>query len=62
MAYISLNDSPVLTDDFDLYTPFVENIVEDIRHSQAPKTIAVTGYWGSGKTSVLAQVYLSLLG
>ncbi|MGI2178485.1 KAP family P-loop NTPase fold protein [Shewanella frigidimarina] len=62
MAYISLNDSPVLTDDFDIYTSFVENIVEDIRHSQAPKTIAVTGYWGSGKTSVLAQVYSSLLG
>ncbi|GIU24868.1 KAP family NTPase [Shewanella schlegeliana] len=62
MAYKSLNDSPVLIDDLDLYTTFVESIVEDIRHSQAPKTIAVTGYWGSGKTSVLAQIYTSLLG
>lgn len=62
MAYQSLNDSPVLTDDFDLYTTFVESIVEDIRHSQAPKTLAVTGYWGSGKTSILAQVYSNLLG
>lgn len=62
MAYNNLNDSPVLTDDFGLYTTFVESIVEDIRHSQAPKTIAVTGYWGSGKTSILAQVYSKLLG
>lgn len=60
MALKSLNDSPVLLDDFGLYTPFVKDIAEEIRHSQAPKTIAITGYWGSGKTSVLAQLYREL--
>lgn len=62
MAHKSLNDLPVLTDDFGLYTTFVEGIAEEIRQSQAPKTIAITGYWGSGKTSVLAQLYTQLLG
>lgn len=60
MAHQSLNDLPVLTDDFGLYTPFVEDIAQEIRQSQAPKTIAITGYWGSGKTSVLAQLYKQL--
>ncbi|SUI61448.1 KAP family P-loop NTPase fold protein [Shewanella morhuae] len=62
MAHQSLNDLPVLTDDFGLYTTFVEGITEEIRQSQAPKTIAITGYWGSGKTSVLAQLYAQLFG
>ncbi|MBO2588185.1 KAP family P-loop NTPase fold protein [Shewanella algae] len=62
MAHLSLNDSPVLIDDFDLYKAFVEGIAEEIRQSQAPKTIAITGYWGSGKTSVLAQLYAHLFG
>ncbi|MBW0280826.1 hypothetical protein B4O99_15000 [Shewanella xiamenensis] len=62
MAHQSLNDLPVLTDDFGLYTTFVEGIAEEIRQSQAPKTIAITGYWGSGKTSVLAQLYTHLFG
>lgn len=62
MAHQSLNDLPVLTDDFGLYTTFVEGIAEEIRQSQAPKTIAITGYWGSGKTSVLAQLYKQLFG
>lgn len=62
MAHKSLNDLPVLTDDFGLYTTFVEGIAEEIRQSQAPKTIAITGYWGSGKTSVLAQLYKQLFG
>lgn len=62
MAHQNLNDLPVLTDDFGLYTPFVEDIAQEIRQSQAPKTIAVTGYWGSGKTSVLAQLFKELFG
>lgn len=62
MAHKSLNDLPVLTDDFGLYTTFVEGIAEEIRQSKAPKTIAITGYWGSGKTSVLAQLYAQLFG
>jgi len=62
MAHKSLNDLPVLTDDFGLYATFVEGIAEEIRQSQAPKTIAITGYWGSGKTSVLAQLYKQLFG
>lgn len=62
MAHQSLNDLPVLSDDFGLYAPFVEDIAQEIRQSQAPKTIAVTGYWGSGKTSVLAQLFKELFG
>ncbi|CAM5220072.1 KAP family P-loop NTPase fold protein [Alishewanella longhuensis] len=62
MAHQSLNDLPVLNDDFGLYTTFVESIAQEIRQSQAPKTIAITGYWGSGKTSILAQLYVQLFG
>ncbi len=62
MTHQSLNDLPVLTDDFGLYTAFVGDIAQEIRQSQAPKTIAITGYWGSGKTSVLAQLYRELFG
>ena len=36
---------------------FVTTIAEDIEKSESPRTIAITGYWGSGKTSCLAGVY-----
>jgi len=35
---------------------WVNNIVEYIKQAQAPKTIAVNGGWGSGKTSTLIQI------
>lgn len=60
MAHKSLNDLPVLDDDFGLYATFVESIAQEICQSQAPKTIAITGYWGTGKTSILTQLYAQL--
>ncbi|MBH0062171.1 AAA family ATPase [Pseudoalteromonas sp. NZS71] len=36
---------------------FVNTVAEDIEKSDSPRTIAITGYWGSGKTSCLAGVY-----
>lgn len=42
--------------------PFVETVAKDIQNSESPRTIAITGYWGSGKTSCLAGVYKNLTG
>ncbi|UAA38936.1 AAA family ATPase [Paraneptunicella aestuarii] len=59
MSHKTLNDIPYMeTDDF--YRHFVSQIAEEIKQSEPPKTIAITGYWGSGKTSALAQVYQKL--
>lgn len=55
-GYQTLNDTPHLIED-DFYRHFVTQISEEVKHSPAPKTIAITGYWGSGKTSALAQIY-----
>ena len=41
---------------------FVDNIAKDIIQSDSPKTIAITGYWGSGKTSCLAGAYKKVTG
>lgn len=41
---------------------FVKTVAEDIKNSESPRTIAITGYWGSGKTSCLAGVYKELTG
>ncbi|KNC67245.1 KAP family P-loop NTPase fold protein [Pseudoalteromonas ardens] len=43
-------------------TGFVKNVTYDIKHSESPKTIAITGYWGSGKTSCLAAIFNELTG
>lgn len=59
-GFNTLNDSPFLERDF--YRHFVEEISDEIRHSMPPKTLAVTGYWGSGKTSALAQLFEELTG
>ncbi len=54
--YSTFNDTPHL-ESSDFYEPFIKRVVNEIRWSPAPKTIAITGYWGSGKTSALAQIY-----
>gem|GEM_PF-926542 len=56
----TLNDSPYLERDF--YRHFVAEISDEIRCSTPPKTLAITGYWGSGKTSALAQLFHELTG
>ncbi len=57
----SHNDQPTLTLSDDLGTKhFVTRLVEDIKESECPKTFAITGYWGTGKTSSLASVYKGL--
>lgn len=58
--YRSNNDLPT-TDDLSLGTSyFVEKMALDIQHSMPPKTFAITGYWGSGKTSALAMLFKKL--
>ena len=62
--YKTLNDHPTLNDALlnDFYGGFIERIVDEIKYTKPPKTIAITGYWGSGKTSALAAVYHKLTG
>lgn len=58
----TLNDHPTLNDELlnNFYGGFINRVVSEIKHTQPPKTIAITGYWGSGKTSALASVYHKL--
>ncbi|MCY7296273.1 KAP family P-loop NTPase fold protein [Alteromonas sp. a30] len=58
--YKTLNDAPYLNDDF--YCHFVNELAHEIGASKPPKTLAITGYWGSGKTSALAQLFRRLTG
>lgn len=41
---------------------FIQEVANDIRESDSPKTIAITGYWGSGKTSCLAATFQAVTG
>ncbi|MCI5121513.1 MAG: hypothetical protein D3908_10050 [Candidatus Electrothrix sp. AUS4] len=54
----SHNDEPVLETAFN--EDFIARLSDIIRNCQPPKGLAVTGYWGSGKTSVLKQLYYHL--
>ena len=58
----TLNDDPIVVTDAAnvLYGQFTQRIVDEIEASTPPKTIAITGDWGSGKTSALASVYEQL--
>ncbi|MCP4700753.1 MAG: hypothetical protein GY862_28450 [Gammaproteobacteria bacterium] len=56
---ISHNDDPVLEDAFG-QKDFIEHICKVIKDCQPPKGIAINGYWGTGKTSALMQVYYCL--
>ena len=58
----TLNDDPIVVTDAVnvLYGQFTQRIVDEIEASTPPKTVAITGDWGSGKTSALASVYEQL--
>lgn len=58
----TLNDHPTLNDELlnNFYGGFINRVVSEVENTQPPKTIAITGYWGSGKTSALASVYHKL--
>jgi len=57
----SHNDIPVLDDGF-ANQNFIEEICSLISNCTPPKGIGLNGYWGTGKTSALLQVYYHLTG
>ncbi|CAK8715476.1 KAP family P-loop domain-containing protein [Candidatus Electrothrix aarhusensis] len=56
----SHNDEPVLETAFN--EEFIARLCGIIRNCRPPKGLAVTGYWGTGKTSTLKQLYYHLTG
>jgi hypothetical protein len=55
----SNNDAPTL--DTKLGTAgFIKRLAEEVSNSPSPKSLSITGYWGAGKTSALAQLYFAL--
>jgi hypothetical protein len=56
----SHNDEPVLENAFN--KDFIVRLCYIVHNCQPPKGMAVTGYWGSGKTSTLKQLYYQLTG
>ena len=56
----SHNDDPVDADNLLGRREFVTSVCEVIRQCSPPKAMAVTGYWGTGKTSVLRQIQIDL--
>ena len=60
-ANYSTNDAPTLDCQFG-NSEFIQNLAEEVRNSPSPKTLSITGCWGSGKTSALAQLYFELTG
>ena len=61
MASLSNNDLPVLETQLGT-KPFIERLARDIESVQPPKTFSLTGCWGAGKTSALAQLFVRLTG
>lgn len=57
----SHHDEPALVDGLGREN-FIDSICHVISDCQPPKGIAISGYWGSGKTSALQQVYCHLSG
>jgi len=55
---LSLNDDPSLEDAFQ--SEFINRLCPIIKDCQPPKGMAITGYWGAGKTSALRQMYFHL--
>ena len=58
----SLNDEPLSKKEHDLLgrSTFIERVCEAVRCSDPPKGLAVSGYWGSGKTSLLRAIEAEL--
>ena len=52
----SHNDRPVLECQLKR-VPWRDAIINQIKHAAPPKVIAIHGTWGTGKTSILAQMY-----
>jgi len=61
MSKLSHNDSPNSVDIFG-QGDFIRQIAEVVKTCDAPKGIAINGYWGSGKTSALLQLHKELTG
>lgn len=59
MLKLSHNDSPNHLDAFG-QGDFIRQIAEVVKTCEAPKGIAINGYWGSGKTSALLQLHKEL--
>ncbi|CAG1022120.1 hypothetical protein MTYM_01496 [Methylococcales bacterium] len=59
MPKLSHNDAPNHLDAFG-QGEFIRQIAEVIKSCEAPKGIAINGYWGSGKTSALLQLHKKL--
>ncbi|NQZ12160.1 MAG: hypothetical protein HRT35_33835, partial [Algicola sp.] len=60
--YSSTNDAPTLNDISLGTQPFIAQLATNIHGAHPPKTYAITGYWGAGKTSALAMLYKELTG
>lgn len=58
---LSHNDTPTLEDAF-ANQLFIKGICSLVRDCIPPKGIGLNGYWGTGKTSALLQVYYQLSG
>lgn len=58
---LSYNDNPTFTDAFDNQN-FIQGICSLIKDCTPPKGIGLNGYWGTGKTSAMLQVYYHLTG
>ncbi|WP_225587391.1 KAP family P-loop NTPase fold protein [Methylomonas fluvii] len=61
MSKLSHNDAPIHIDAFG-QGEFIRQIADVIKTCDAPKGIAINGYWGSGKTSALLQLHKELTG
>ena len=58
---LSHNDDPTLIDGF-ANQDFIKEICSLISNCTPPKGIGINGYWGTGKTSTLLQIYHQLTG
>lgn len=57
----SVSDIPLMQDPNDFGTKrYVDGLVEFIKYSVSPLTIALQGEWGSGKTSLMNRLYARL--
>ena len=56
---LSHNDNPALDDAFG-HDAFLAEVCKQISTCTPPKGIGINGYWGTGKTSALLQVYYHL--
>lgn len=61
MPTLAHNDTPTDTDGLNQLN-FIKGIAEVINDCTPPKGIAINGYWGTGKTSSLLQLYHALTG